>query len=123
MTNKFDIDNPKAGGLLRHEETGVEVLIPARSDREFIAIYGSTVYDFIFYEEEQEGEDPSDRIHLLITTADDQRVGGLMNAQDALTIIEGLTVCVQRAIEAGIPLLPAEEEAGLYDEPVDSPDV
>lgn len=91
----------KLGGTIN----GIE--IPPHSQREHLAVYGKAVYEFLFYESAQPGEDPSDRIHVIITTCDGQKQGWLMNVEDALVFIRGLSVCVQKAVESGVPLRPA----------------
>jgi hypothetical protein len=87
------------------------VCVEPHSQREHLAVLGSAVYEFFFYEEEQPDEDPSDRIHVIITTADGHKTGWLMNVQDAMIFIRGLSVCVQKAIEAGVPLTPSTTTA------------
>jgi len=101
----FDL---KKGGEIDHGN-GVVVNIPPHSQREFLAVLGKTVYEFLYYEEEQEGEDPSDRIHVLITDHKGGVTGMLMNVQDALIFQQGLAICMQRAVDDGVPLLPADE--------------
>jgi hypothetical protein len=96
----------KLGGIT---DWGTQV--EPHSQREYLAVLGSTVYEFFFYEQEQPDEDPSDRIHVIITTAAGHKTGWLMNVEDAMIFLRGLSVCVQKAIQAGVPLKPARTES------------
>jgi hypothetical protein len=94
----------KSGGTT---ERGV--CVEPHSQREHIAVLGNSVYEFLFYEEQQPGQDPSDRIQIIITTADGSKQGWLMNVEDSMIFIRGLSVCVQKAIRAGVPLAPSKD--------------
>lgn len=66
--------------------------------------------EILYYPDPQPGEDWSDRIHLLITPAGEAPRGWLMNVEDAMTIIHGLSGAVDRAIHDMIPPYPIEVE-------------
>ncbi len=99
--NAIDV---KHGGVT---DWGVE--IEPHSEREYLAILGKTVYEFLFYTEKLENHDSSDRIHVMVTSADGSKQGWLMNIEDALIFMRGLSICMYKAVQAGIPPKP------LYD--------
>lgn len=96
----------KNGGVVDFGD-GTVVEIPPNPHREHLAVFGETVYEFLFYPEPLPGEDQSDRIHVLITDRHGKRCGWLMNVEDAIVFIRGLSVCMQKAVEAGVPFTPA----------------
>jgi len=63
--------------------------------------------EVLVYTEQQSGEDPSDRIHLLIHAGQAQR-GWLMNVEDAVSIIAGLSAAIEQVIVRDIPVKPVE---------------
>ena len=95
----------KTGGRVELSP-GRVVVIPPHSQREFLTVLGRTLYEFLVYDEVQPGEDPSDRIHLLITDWKGERRGWLMNVEDALILIQGLSTCCRVVMERGLPLGP-----------------
>lgn len=96
------------GGLMVHEENGVEVWIEPAPERQCLAVLGKTVYDFWYHPEPLPGEDPSDRIRMIITSADGGVTEALGNVEDALLIIRGLSICATEAVVAGVPTRPKE---------------
>lgn len=84
--------------------------IPPHSQRVYLEMWGNGFIDVLFYDEPQLGEDPSDRIHLMIHGFDGERRGFIMNVQDAICMVHGLSTAIQRAIEAGVPLKPTKQE-------------
>lgn len=98
----FDIE---AGGVVTHED-GTSVTIEPHSGRVGLAVMGNTVIETLLYEEVQEGEDPSDRIHLLITDFKGQKTGWIMNVEDVVLITHLLTKAAFIAIQEGIPVQP-----------------
>lgn len=62
-----------------------------------------------FHEKPVKGEDPSDRIHLILTDCDGVRHGWHMNIEDSIGIIHGLAKAVQVAIEYQVPVTPQED--------------
>lgn len=100
--NEIDL---KRGGTINFGNDR-RVSVEPHSQREHLQIHGRAVYEFLFYNDPQPSKDLSDRIHMLITTSENERLGWLMNVQDAIIIIRGLAMCVQKAIEAGVPLAP-----------------
>jgi len=84
-----------------------KVEVPPHSEREYLELWGNgAILEMLFYSELQNDE-PSDRIHLMITDSDGARHGWLMNVEDAIGIIRGLSVATQKAIGANIPTKPA----------------
>jgi hypothetical protein len=57
----------------------------------------------VYYDEKLEGEDSSDRIHLLIKPAGGKETGFILNIQDATDIIYGLSKAMSVCIENKIP--------------------
>ena len=66
--------------------------------------------EFILYEKPIEGEHPSDQLQLLITPTGGERRGWLMNIEDAVTIIRGLSRLVDNALATGKPVSGDYEE-------------
>lgn len=64
---------------------------------------GARVRVFLF-DEPVEGEHASDRIQLHITTADGNERGWLMNIEDAVSIITGLSAAMNAALWKDIPI-------------------
>ena len=93
----------KLGGSIDFGE-GRAIEIQPHSQRVFGEAWGNGAFvEVLFYDEDQPGADPSDRIHLMITPAGGARRGWLMNVEDARAIIAGLTIGIRRAVEADIP--------------------
>ncbi len=65
----------------------------------------------LYYPDPLAGEDPSDRIQLLVTSAKGEPRGWLMNAQDAIAMIRTLSAALARALEPKPPLNMAEARA------------
>jgi len=99
----------KNGGDLKWEN-GKEIHINPNPNRECLHIAGDSHFQFLFYPEKLKGEDNSDRIHLLIKPYNSKMRGWLMNIEDAIVIIRGLSICIQKAIENRIPPSPIEEK-------------
>lgn len=59
--------------------------------------------EVLLYSEPQPGEDPSDRIHLLVTDQGGERRGWLMNQEDALAVMTLLEMAACRAAARGYP--------------------
>lgn len=95
----------KLGGTVDHGD-GRIVKIQPHSQREYLAVYGKTVYEFFLYENPQPNEEESDRINVIIKDYDGKFTNWLMNVEDAVVFIRGLSLCIQKAIEIGIPLKP-----------------
>lgn len=95
----------KLGGVVDHGDGRVVKIIP-HSQREHLAILGSTVYEFFFYVEPQPDENPSDRINVIIRESNGKSVNWLMNVEDAIIFIRGLSICIQKAMDVGVPLKP-----------------
>ena len=58
-------------------------------------------FEFILYDGPQPDEHPSDVMHMLITDADGNRRGWVMNVEDAMIIIRGLSRLVDNALMVG----------------------
>jgi len=93
-------------GVIIDYGDGREVKIPPHSERIYLEVWRNLACEVLFYTEVQPNADPSDRIHLMIHAGDCVRRGFLMNVQDALSIVHGLTTAIQRSIAADIPLKP-----------------
>ena len=76
--------------------------IPPHSERIYLELWPNQAVEILCYSQPQPGEDNSDRIHLIIHE-DDNRRGWLMNCEDALAVIRGLTAGIAAAVELGIP--------------------
>jgi hypothetical protein len=96
----------KLGGTIDHGD-GRLVEIQPHSQREYLGVLGTTIYEFFFYEEQQSDE-PSDRIQILITDRDGCKQGWLMNVEDAIILIRGLSQCCLKAISASVPVAPSK---------------
>lgn len=85
------------------------------SDPEQVRVYvwrnGATI-ETVLYPEPLPGEDPADRIHLLVTDQEGNRAGWLMCPEDAMAMIDCLTRAVGRTMEEGFPMLPKQEGDG-----------
>jgi hypothetical protein len=57
-----------------------------------------------YYKEPNQDEDPSDRIHLFIKQAGEEKRGWMMNASDAVDIITGLSSAIAECIENDVPM-------------------
>jgi hypothetical protein len=84
--------------------------IPPHSERVYLESWANGYFDFLFYSEPQEGFDPSGRIHFMIKRFNMNPVGLLMNVEDAISIVRGLTICIQEAIAAGVPTKPEHKD-------------
>jgi len=83
--------------------------IPAHSERIYLEAWqNGAMVEVLFYEEPPDPAEPSDRIHLVVTPADGESQGWLMNVEDAIGVIRGLSVAVQAAIEAEVPIKPGD---------------
>lgn len=65
--------------------------------------------EFILYAGAQEGEDPSDQLYMKVTDQDGKMQGWLMNVEDAVTIIRGLSRLVDNALATNKPVSPNYE--------------
>lgn len=59
--------------------------------------------EFILYSEPLPGEDKSDQLHMIVTDCDGRQRGWLMNPEDAMTIIRGLSRLVDNAMALDKP--------------------
>ena len=92
------------GGTIEYPD-GRTITLPPHSQRVFGSIWHNGAFiEVLFYEQPQPSQDASDRIHLLITPAKGKRRGWLMNVEDAIAIIRGLSVAITHAIEQGVPI-------------------
>ena len=97
----------RLGGTITFPDGRTLDIIP-HSQRVALAVWSNGAFvEVLFYEERQAGEDDSDRIHLLITSEGKKPRGWLMNVQDATAIIRGLSIAIDRAIDAGVPMKPS----------------
>lgn len=101
----YDAIDIRDGLIIKHEN-GKTIEIPPHSERYYVEAWGNGYIDFLFYSEPQPGFDPSDRIHFMIKGFDFGPKGFLLNAEDAISLVRGLTVGIQMAIAAGVPLKP-----------------
>lgn len=85
---------------------GKTLVIPPHSQRVYLEVWSNGFIDVLFYQEPQEDEDPSDRIHLMVHDFDGGVRGHIMNVEDAICIVHGLTTAIQHAIGAGVPTKP-----------------
>ena len=96
--------NVREGGYVEFGD-GSRIEVPAHSQRVHGDIWHNGCFiEVLFYEEEQPGEHPSDRIQLLVTDSEGIRDGWLMNVDDALSIVRGLVTAIQIAIESDTPV-------------------
>lgn len=93
-------------GIIVDYGNGKQIEIPPHSQRVYLEVWGNGFIDVLFYDEPELGEDESDRIHLMVHGFGGDTRGFLMNTQDAMAMIHGLSTAVQRAIEAGVPTKP-----------------
>ena len=93
-------------GVIIDYGDGREVKIPPHSERIYLEVWRNLACEVLFYTEVQPNADPSDRIHLIIHRVDGDRRGFLMNVQDAISVVHGLTTAIQRAIAADISMKP-----------------
>lgn len=117
MTNTLSVDqdftveyNDIREGIIVDFGDGLTLEIPPHSQRIYLELWGNGFIDVLFYDEPQPDADPSDRIHLLVHGFGGERRGFIMNVQDAICMVHGLSTGIQRAIEAGVPMRPAEQE-------------
>jgi hypothetical protein len=87
---------------------GQKIEIPPHSERIYLEIWRNGCMEVLFYSEPQPDVDVSDRIHLLIHGFGTGKRGLLMNVQDAIAMVHGLSTGIQRAIEAGVPTGPCQ---------------
>jgi len=106
LVMKHELENIKDGGYIIHDD-GSRVDIRPHSEREHLAVLGKTVYEFLFYNSPLDGEDESDRIHILITHHDGEKSGLLLNFEDVIIFMRGLSVCMQKALENNVPFTPS----------------
>jgi hypothetical protein len=107
------IDNIREGGKVVFSN-GQERIIEPHPCRVHLEIRGMALYDFYYYpegpQEADPGADTSDVIQMILTAFNqDEPTGWLMNVQDALAIIHGLSTAAGLAIEDGIPVAPVDE--------------
>lgn len=60
--------------------------------------------EFILYPGAIEGEDPSDQLQMVVVDQDGKMRGWIMNVEDAITIIRGLSRLVDNAIATNKPV-------------------
>jgi hypothetical protein len=110
----------KLGGTIELQP-GRVIEIPPHSQRVFGELWGNGAFiEVLFYDEPQPDQDPSDRIHLLITQADGKRRGWLMNVEDANSIIGGLSVGIRCALEKRVPCVPLAALFPEWDTPAEN---
>ena len=107
------INNIREGGKVIFSN-GQERIIEPHPCRVHLEIRGMALYDFYCYPEGPRDTDPdadsSDVIQMILTAFNqDEPTGWLMNVQDALAIIHGLSTAAGLAIEDGIPVAPVDE--------------
>jgi len=90
---------------------GQKVEIQPHSQRVFLEVWANGAMEVLFYTEPQPDTDPSDRIHWMITGFDGERRGFLMNVEDTIATIRGLSIGIQCAIEMGVPTKPRNVES------------
>ena len=96
------------GGTIEYPD-GHTITLPPNSQRVFGSIWHNGGFiEVLFYEQPQPRQNVSDRIHLLITPAKGKRRGWLMNVEDAIAIIRGLSVAITQALEQDIPVKPPD---------------
>lgn len=116
---KDTIENPIEGGTITFSDGSSRTIVP-HSCRYHLEIHGMAVYEFFYYAEgyhvdniSDEDIDPSDCIQVLLTSFDQEEPNGwLMNVQDALILIKGLSEGCSRAIEDNKPMTPTENTNG-----------
>jgi hypothetical protein len=92
------------GGVIMYDD-GKEVEIEPHSERVWLEVWhNGTTIETLCYSRWQDGNMESDRIHLVITPDGGERMGWLMNIEDANAIVMGLSRAISRAIELGIPV-------------------
>jgi len=64
---------------------------------------GATM-EFLLYHDPLEGEHPSDRLQMIVTDCDGDKRGWLMNIEDAMVIIRGLSRLVDNALRVGMQI-------------------
>lgn len=62
--------------------------------------------EVVFYPETIPGEDPSDRIQMFVTPAGKDTRGWLLNVEDAVAVIRGLSIGIQECVFADVPTRP-----------------
>lgn len=86
-----------------------DIIVEPNQERVHLEVWPNQVIEVIVYSDPQPNEDPSDRIHLIITDADGHRAGWLMNIDDASAVVDGLSAGIRRAVELGVPERPEGE--------------
>ena len=64
---------------------------------------GATI-EFVLYVDPLDGEDKTDRLQMLVTECDGKKRGWLMNIEDAMVIMRGLSRLVDNALRVGMPV-------------------
>jgi hypothetical protein len=95
--------NIREGGTIQLN-SGKEVVIEPHSDRIHLSLWqNAAMIEVFLYSERQPENVESDRIHLVITDSDGERLGWLMNITDAVCIIAGLSKAIEEALNRGYP--------------------
>ena len=83
-----------------------DIRIPAHSQRVHLAVWegNGTWIEVLFYQDRQPDHIHSDRIQLIIHPADGKKRGWIMNIEDAVEIIQGLSTAINKALAANIPV-------------------
>lgn len=88
---------------------GHTLVVPPHSQRIYLEAWGNGFLDVLFYQEPVEGEDESDRIHLMIHGFDGYADGWILNVEDAIAMIRGLSAGIQHAIAHDVPTKPVSQ--------------
>jgi hypothetical protein len=102
----FDI---KRGGIVEFED-GHQVEVLPDAERVWGELWHNGAFIEVMCHSEPRCPEPSDRIHLQITDGGGNRKDWLMNVEDAMAIVQGLTMAVRQAIMEDWPLKPAQSE-------------
>lgn len=81
-----------------------------------------TRIEFLLHEGPLPGEDPSDRLQVLVTDCDGLSRGWLMNIEDAVLIIRGLSRLVDNALRLGFPISSNYEERNARNQVEEKPE-
>jgi hypothetical protein len=87
---------------------GSDIVVPPHSQRVFLEVWRNGAMEVLFYNEAQPDCDSSDRIHWMVTGFDGERRGFLMNVEDAIASIRGLSLGIQYALAADVPVKPGD---------------
>lgn len=114
IINMADIEGPEYYGgsteriTILHKDGSSEV-IKAHPNRIRLEVRGKAIYEYYYFPNGVEGEDPSDVIQFRTKPYNsDEWTGWLMNVEDVMQIIAGISLAANYALLDGLPVGPQE---------------